>query len=333
MLSTQIQPIKTSQRTVIVDILRGWAILGVVIGNYTDFSGLGKPVTIAPDKISTALGMFEQYFFAAKSWTLLSILFGYGFAVLMNNVSSKGKNPVLFFCGRMFWLFVLAFINSSFFLGDILKDYAFLGLVLLLFYKSSAKFSFRAGIILLLIVPFVSAYVATIPYDYGKQLAKILPIYYSHNWIDIFVMNLKGTYFTEMISPFYAISVHIIMFGCMLLGFAAQRIDFFNRLPEFKKQLKITFGVCLVFAIASNIGLAAAISSKAAFLKYFRPGFWAILSTMFAIASGICLLYISGKLKRFFAGLQAMGKMTLTNYIMQNENCHTAIFKRWFGHI
>lgn len=314
-----IQPVKTDQRTVIVDILRGWAILGVVIGNYTDYADRGRAVTHAPNLVSTILTYTEQYFFAAKSWTLLSVLFGYGFAILMNNVAAKGKNPVLFFCNRMFWLFVLAFINSAFWLGDILKDYAFLGLILLLFHGRSAKLTFRLAIVLLLIVPFIGAYIAyAIPYDFQKSFDPLLPIYYSHNWIDVFVMNLKGTYLTEIINPPYAISVHIIMFSCMLLGFAAQRIDFFNRLPEFKKQLIRLFWISLAAAIILNVALTTAINMQAGFLKYAKLRSWPVLSTMLAILAGICWLYINGKLKYIFNALQAMGKMTLTNYMSQS---------------
>lgn len=319
MENSNIQPVKPKERTTIVDVLRGWALLGVVIGNYVDYFQVGRPVKHAPDKVSDVLALINQYFFAAKSWTLLSVLFGYGFAILMNNIAQKGKNPILFFSRRMFWLFVIAFINSAFWFGDILKDYAFLGLVLLLFYQSSAKTAFRTGIVLLLAAPFIGAYVALFhTYDHQKEMEKILPLFYSHNWIDIFVMNLKGTYSLEMINPQYAITVHIIMFACMLFGFTAQRLNIFERLTEFKRQLKTLFWVCLTFALLFNIAFKIPLVHGLAIWKFFKPGYWVVLSTMFSIMSGICLLYINGKLKSVFNGLQFMGKMTLTNYMVQN---------------
>ena len=108
------QPIQTNQRTLIVDILRGWALFGVVLMNYFDFFTLGRNwETFKPDTLTNILMYSCSIIFAAKSWTLLSLLFGYGFAVLMNNVKEKGHNVYLFFTGRMFWLLVLAFIISS----------------------------------------------------------------------------------------------------------------------------------------------------------------------------------------------------------------------------
>jgi uncharacterized protein len=315
-----VQPIQNSKRTAIVDILRGWAILGVAIGNYSDYSFFGRPVKLPPNIASNILQGVHQAFFAAKSWTMLSVLFGYGFAIVMNNVAAKGKNPVAFFTRRMFWLLVIAFVNSAFWFGDILKDYAFMGLILLFFYKSSAKTTFRLGVFLLLILPFVTAWVAyALPYNYQAAVRNYyLPQLYSHNWIEMFKAQLKGTYYLQMISPSYAINVHIMIFACMLFGFAAQRTDIFNRLPELKKQLKTVFWISLAATVITNVGIGMLFMFKSPVLTYFKPFQWAVFSTMMMILSGICWLYTAGKLKRFFAGMQAMGKMTLTNYMVQN---------------
>ena len=39
---------------------------------------------------------------------------------------------------------------------------------------------------------------------------------------------------------------------------------------------------------------------------------------MLVLLSAICWLYKKDKLKRFFSSLQVIGRMTLTNYLMQN---------------
>ncbi len=238
-MSNSFQPIEENKRTAIVDILRGWALLGVVIGNYVDYIYIGlSTLTIPNSPLSNVLKEITRYFFAAKSWTLLSILFGYGFAILIQNVASKGKNPVGFFAWRMLILFVLAFLNSAFWLGDILKDYAFLGLLLLLFYKSSAKNIIRTCVLLFLLTPFIHAFVNTITITLPDVYTdpKYQQLYHSGNLLDVFKFNLLGTYYGEILLLNYAITVHVVMFACMLLGFYAQKINFFNRLYELKKQ-------------------------------------------------------------------------------------------------
>ncbi|MBO9583152.1 MAG: DUF418 domain-containing protein [Flavobacterium sp.] len=319
-MTNSFQPIEENKRTAIVDILRGWALLGVVIGNYVDFRYIGLEKWIVKKGIfSQVISYTNLYFFSAKSWTLLSILFGYGFAVLINNVAEKGKNPVSFFCWRMFILFLLAFINSAFWLGDILKDYALLGLFLLLFYRSSAKIILISSILIFLAIPFINAYVNTFKQDLPdvQSTATFLKLFYSGNWISFFQFNLMGTYFQEMINLPYAVTVHFVMFDLMLFGFYLQKINFFNRLPEFKRLLKQISIVCFILAIISGVLFEIAINQKFVF-TYFHPVYWIIINTMFFIASGICLLYTNGKLKTIFNLFRVSGKMTLSNYMAQN---------------
>ena len=112
MQPTSLQPVQQTQRTAIIDILRGWALLGVVLMNYADYFYMGIDFkTFKPDLLTKILMGICNIIFSAKSWTMLSFLFGYGFSVLMQNVEAKGINPALFFSRRMFWLFVLAIIN------------------------------------------------------------------------------------------------------------------------------------------------------------------------------------------------------------------------------
>lgn len=319
-MTNSYHPIDQSKRTAIVDILRGWAILGVAIGNYSDFLHIGVEHKINNSIISDILFYFNRYFFAAKSWTLLTLLFGYGFAILINNVAAKGKNPVTFFAWRMILLFILAFINSSFWLGDILKDYAFLGLVMLLFYKSSAKTLSIICAVLVLAIPFIMAYVSGFKVEHPEITTnpEYLKLYNSGNWLDFFKFNLLASFYEQIIIPGYAITAHIVMFACMLFGFLLQKLDFFNRLNEQKKLLKNTLCISLVTAIIIGIGFNLIISYKVDILKIFHPLYWLVLSTMIFIATGICLLYTHGKLKTIFSYFSAGGKMTLTNYIVQN---------------
>jgi len=318
-MTNSYHPIEQGKRTAIVDILRGWAILGVAIGNY---SGLPH-ISVSKESnsvLSEILSKIDQFFFAGKSWTLLTILFGYGFAILINNVAAKGKNPVAFFSWRMLLLFILAFVHSAFWFGDILKDYAFLGLILLLFHKSSAKTLGILSAVLVLLIPFVMAYIKSFNFARIDIISnpEYLKLYYSGNWLDFFKFNLVASFYQQIIAPGYAITAHLVMLACMFFGVMLQKLNFFNRLNEMKTPLK--YVLISSFAIAVIIGIAFyfAIENKAEFLKFFHPYFWLILSTMIFIATGITLLYINGKLKTIFSYFSAGGKMTLTNYIAQN---------------
>lgn len=288
--------------------------------NYADAYYLGLDFkTFKPDTATSIIMGFGNIVFAAKSWTMLSFLFGYGFAVLMQNISNKGMNPYKFFTRRMFWLFVLAIINSAFFFGDILKDYAVMGMILLLFYRCSAKTAFYICIGLLLVIPGVAAFVASLKMPGGMELiAPHFPLFQSHNPFKVLWFVLIGTYKYEILSPGYLITVHFVMLACFLLRLAAQRADFFNRLAEHKKYIKRIFWLSLVFTLVM-VGLFFTTQHfKWNWMKYYQPGYLFILSSMIFIGSAICWLYVAGKLKAFFRSMQVIGKMTLTNYITQN---------------
>jgi len=320
MQTNTLNPIQQSQRTAIVDILRGWALLGVVIMNYMEFAKFNTSFPVSPktDTWSTVTYTILDLFFESKSWTLLSLLFGYGFAVLINNIQKKGYNPVKFFSARMFWLFILAIINSCFFFGDILKDYAVIGLILLFFYRSSGRFAFIFALVIILIYPAFVPLLRFIPSHVISSFNSLLPLFHSKNILDVINFNLQGTYTRQIIESFYAIICHLIILACMLLGFSAYHLDVFNRLAEHKKYIVRTFWLSLLVSVLMDVLFVLTERLKWGYTNYYFPYFMPALCTMTFIISAICWLYISGKLKRLFNALQYMGRMTLTNYMVQN---------------
>lgn len=317
MSNLPLQPLSPHRRAPIIDILRGWALLGVAIGNFSAFYHLGSDPQREKDTLTTVLEYAVQYIFVAKSWTLLSILFGYGFSVLIKNIADRTGRPASFFLKRMLWLLVLAFINSLFFFGDILRDYAVLGVLLLAFYRSPTKTVFRAGIFLMLIVPFVSAYVRSLGINPQPEVDALLPAFHSQNWLDVFQFNLNANFLTAILNPAYAITVHVVMFSCMLLGMAAHRSDFLHQLATHRDLAKRMFWSSLALAIVLNTALVFLNNAQASVLTYFRFGYWGVISTTLVIASGICWLYQCGRLESLGVRLQVMGRMTLTNYMVQ----------------
>lgn len=320
MQTTVVTPIQQGQRTAIVDILRGWALLGVALMNYGYFAKFGYPADqYKAGAFGEILSTTLRLLFSAKSWTLLSLVFGYGFAALINSIQKKGLDPVKFFTGRMFWLFVFAFVNSCFFFGDVLKDYALMGLIFLLFYKSKGKFTFVLALALIATIPVVAPFVKQhMPFSAPAVYHNILPFYHSKNLLDVFWANLVGTYKLEVIAPLPLITAHIIKLACLLLGFAAFKFDVFNDLPKHIHIVKRVFGCSLLLALALWGLSVLTVNNKWTYTTYFNPYYIQVLSTVTFFIAGICWLYVAGKCKAIFSGMQAMGKMTLTNYMVQN---------------
>ena len=133
-------PVKAHERIVTLDILRGMALLGVLVvhGNWV-FNQLWF---FAPEN-QAALSRFSldavAYFgietlFEGKAITIFSFLFGLGIALQMGRAREKGIRVVPFFSRRLAILFVIGVFHAVLlFHGDILIVYAVLGFILLLF--------------------------------------------------------------------------------------------------------------------------------------------------------------------------------------------------------
>lgn len=312
-------PVPFNKRVPIVDMLRGWALLGVVLMNYSDFFSMGAPANYKPDAFTNVLLTGGSILFASKSWTLLSFLFGYGFAVLMQNTAGKGINANSFFLKRMFWLFVIAFFNSAFFFGDILKDYAFLGIILLLFQKCSVKKALYIAAFLFLLIPLVTSLVInfTGPASFGI-LAPYFPLYKSHSLLRVFWFGLVGTWKGQVVNLNCTGTVHTVMFCCFMVGLAAKKASFFEQITTtYRPAIKKIWLASLVWLIVIVI-LNLTLQKPVLIAKYYNPDYWVVLVTMTFTTASLCWLYVAGVLKTFFGAMQSIGKMTLTNYIMQN---------------
>jgi uncharacterized protein len=76
--------------------------------------------------------------------------------------------------------------------------------------------------------------------------------------------------------------------------------------------------VSLVAAVLMQVAVSYSMPRQLGYLKYFQWYYWCVLATMVFTAAGICLLHLNGKCKRLFHSFSVVGRMTLTNYMMQN---------------
>ena len=132
-------PITKSERIAYLDILRGISILFIYTANILFFSGLMFPAQDAPQKTYSLptdefLKFIHYVLVDGKFYSLFSMLFGIGFVVQYNNLTSRDKPFAPFYRTRMFWLLIIGLIHITvFWAGDILTLYAILGFFLIYF--------------------------------------------------------------------------------------------------------------------------------------------------------------------------------------------------------
>jgi len=131
-------PIAPHERIEVLDVLRGFALLGILVANLPFYSQpiaahmLGEP-TGDVDRIAA---MLVRLLVEAKFYLLFSLLFGIGLFVQMTRAEAHGAAFVRLYARRLVALGVIG-VAHAFLLwsGDILTAYAVLGFVLLAFRK------------------------------------------------------------------------------------------------------------------------------------------------------------------------------------------------------
>jgi uncharacterized protein len=129
-------PIGTNQRIEALDVVRGFALLGIFLMNIEFFNrtlasfdeGMPRGLT----GIDWFASWFIAYFVQGKFWTIFSLLFGMGFAVMMVRAEQAGREFKKVYLRRVLALAVFGAAHFVFLWeGDILFSYAVGALVLM----------------------------------------------------------------------------------------------------------------------------------------------------------------------------------------------------------
>jgi len=145
-------PADPDSRLVEVDMVRGFALFGVLLVNMYGFGADSIAWSSLPDRLAyTAMHVL----FESKFWTLFSLLFGFGFALLLGRTEARGTSVLQLYLRRLAVLFVLGAVHVLLNDGDILMLYAELGLVLLLVRRLPTRGLLGLAAALILVFPFV----------------------------------------------------------------------------------------------------------------------------------------------------------------------------------
>ncbi len=148
-----IGPIRPKDRIQVIDILRGFALFGVILVNTWAFQSWNLPFKIQYGEVWTGTAdqvvmWFIAFFAEERFYRLFSFLFGLGFALQLGRAEQRGAPFFAVYRRRLLVLLLFGLLHGVLRgTGDILHVYAVLGFILLLF----RKFSPRALLVIALI--------------------------------------------------------------------------------------------------------------------------------------------------------------------------------------
>ncbi|MFP2923825.1 DUF418 domain-containing protein [Pyxidicoccus sp. 3LG] len=352
-LSPEARPVDVDdgERVVLLDTLRGFALCGVFMANvFLWFNGrmfLSRTQAEAAFRDASWLDSVANYGFSTliggRFITLFSFLFGLGFAVQLGRAERRGASVVPVFTRRLVVMLGLGVAHLFLlFQGDIVSTYALLGFTLLLFHRSSDRTLLIWAAVLIFLSPMLVNTVQRLPQWLGSPgaaeaakasaehatavRAQVLEAFMHGSWPDT-VRAGAAYYFGDLLKQL--VVFHGVIVGRFLLGLWAGRNRLFHDAPWHLGFFRRLLGWGLaVGIIASGLGVLV---GQLMLRKVIHPESmpWlplalgpvrslAEMGMAAAYASAITLLFHRGTWRKWLAVLAPVGRMALTNYLMQS---------------
>ena len=359
MTSSAIKPVATKERIQILDILRGFAILGILMVNMPMFNspfmaliGNFSLWQSAPNQIAD---LFICFFFEGKFYSLFSILFGIGFYLFMQKQNSSGHSILPTFRRRLTYLLLFGILHITLlWAGDILFFYALFGFILILFRKKSTR-GLKKWIIAMILIPIIITGFAVLMISLGKMhpegakqieasfaqqeqhlkniIDQALEIYANGSFSEIFTMRLTEWRFSLNGILFFYPNV----FAMFLLGFYIAKKGWLFNIKENKPVFRKMFWYGLLLGIIGNTIYSWGMEHSSQMdmtpttvLAYIGFGFGVPAMTLFYIAA-FALTLEKGFFKWCTKMLAPVGRMALTNYLLQSIICTTLFYSYGAG--
>lgn len=332
-------PVQAKERIEFVDILRGFALLGVLLMNMYGLSGqmAGYTNPLPLPIVDRAVVILVRFLVEAKFYSMFSFLFGWGMAMQMMRAEAKGAKFLPVFLRRLFILLIIGVLHAILIWdGDILTTYALLGFLLLLFRKRSGKALLVTAVLVLLL-----SIVLTVPgeamdtvREWYENLTDFLrsstyseSLYATGTYKEVTRFRIQGVLAGHSRFMYYFGNI----FGMFLLGLYVGKRRIFREIGQHLPALRKVVWVFLVIGLVFNAIFISTIlwpqRVPAEYHRLVRVGGRTIgaPALMLFYVSAIILLIQREDWYRRLSPLANLGRSALSNYLLQSVVC-TLIF-------
>ena len=307
-----LQPVQPGERIPALDTLRGFALFGVLLA-YVLWN-LGNPPEQAYSQAERLLDRALVALVDTKFYTLFAFLFGLGFSIQLARARARGAGIVYTYCRRLLALLLIGLAHALLLRnGDILVPYAAMGFFLLLFRNASNRV-LAAGAIIGLLFPYLAraAWELTgVPFPQRPETAGMSYLAENYAWV---------RYWYTTAITFWPSSLPMFLFG-LYVG----RRRFFENIASHRSALKqaLVVGLCIgtLAYMGRELLLITRAHSTPSFAQHLTSGLlWSAHAWGLAAfyASSMLLLWERRSWQRWLAPLGAVGRMALTNYLLQS---------------
>ena len=346
------QSLPAVERIATLDILRGFALMGILIMNMPGFStsmfAEADGSHLWPGKLDQLAEQLRDMLFSGKFNSMFSLLFGIGFTIQFTRMQQQDPaHASALYLRRLLVLLAIGVLHATLlWTGDVLHVYAVLGLLMLFGLRRVSDRGIVALIVACLAYPIVSGAIRLVvmtPDIVKQRVAQAQVLEAGNNlalghgsWLAAAADNVKvmSYFYGDPWSLWGTFGWYVMMGLTMLIGLLAGRRRWVQRIPELMPQIKQLMWWLLA------IGLACGAAFTVIFELNRAPGPSPIkmlgslcyslsrLALMVFYVLTIVRLAQLPAWQRVFTPLAAAGRMPLSNYLMQSLIC-TALFYGW----
>ena len=325
-------PTAERERHLILDVLRGLALMGIALANFPEFAlwtflSSDDQAAMATAGLDRVVRYWQYALVDGKFYTIFSLLFGVGFSLIL------ARHGCRLFLRRMLVLVLIGFLHLMFiWSGDILLLYAVGGLLLTFFvgFNDRILMTIAVGLIVLPIgldalTEFWGVDFAGPFYDQWWRVAMAQGITEANfaSWLrdadsygQMFAFLLQGA--CERLWEF--VEGHRLpkVLGLFVLGYLLGKHRLYARLTELPlwKVFLWTFATglpaSLVYAWSATQGHPWGQTVHATLYAV------SVIPLAIAYVAGVCLVYLHGREWTVWSWIAAPGRMALSNYISQS---------------
>ena len=332
-------PVVETERIRSLDVLRGFALFGVLVMNMQSFADVFavylNPFALGPiPALDYACWCVNHVLADAKFITIFSMLFGAGIMLMTSRARARTGRSAGVHYRRMAWLMLFGLAHALLlWYGDILFMYGLAGLVAYWFCRARPGVKIAVAAVLLMIP---AAIAASLQYAPAEDLEQMMQIWSPDaDYVEATRTAMRGGWLAQMpvrVEGWSEMIGFIVMFGwrvlaCMLLGMALFEYGVFSATLSrrfYVGLIVVGFGVGLPLAAwgiydheACDWELVRSMGVGGLF-NYFGSLFAA-----FGWIGVVMLVCREGALPGLRARLAAVGQMAFTNYILQTVICTT----------
>jgi len=348
-------PVAETQRIVPMDVLRGFALLGILVMNIQSFAMVG-----AAYENPTAYGdlnganflvwLFSHLLADQKFISIFSMLFGAGIVLMWQKAESSGARPTRLHYRRVGWLILFGLLHAYLlWYGDILYTYGMCGLFVYLFRRKSPRALVSYSLVLATIGSLITIGLGLfwVPHWSPDFKADFIEDWQpSPQTIDEELAAYRGSWIDQMSdrAP-TALEIETSMFlsfyvwkasSLMLLGMALFKLGAFHAQWSRRQYLSLVGAGLLVGIPMIIFGVVQDFAKNWDFRYAFYLGgqynYWG--SYLVALGwTGLIMLWCRGsRASALKERIAAVGRMAFSNYILQTVICTTIFYGHGFGY-